>query len=502
MSQPPAGPPLLTRPPGQQVAPRTSGRGGWAALAPALALPVVMVVVLVAVLGIGRPSRDEELAGAGDPYHPSYGASGYDAQHYLIDVTVDGTTVGGVTEMTARATRELAEIHVDLALPVSAAWVDGEEADVETWPEHDVEITPDRPVAEGRTFVVRIAYAGDPLEVAPVRGVRTPWYRQGDEQGAAGQPESSAWWFPANDHPSDPALMESKIRVRAGTQAVSTGALVSRDIGTEADWDTWHWRASQPMATYLNFVVVGRYRLEAGQVAGRPYVYAVSEALPPDQQQRLLAELAETPQWVAALEEHLGPYPFTEMGGVVPAFPFWFGGLETQTRPVYHVRSLDDRDFADTLLVHELAHMWFGDHVTLERWDDIFVNEAWASYLEWVVAEDEGGRTAQQELQRHYDGLAGRADFWRVRMDDPGAEQLFATVYERGPMALQALRNVMGEAEFTTLMREWAQRGGTASLEDFVAEARSRTDADLDPWYDAWISGTTAPPRTAAVGLG
>nr|WP_269449942.1 M1 family aminopeptidase [Auraticoccus cholistanensis] len=248
--------------------------------------------------------------------------------------------------------------------------------------------------------------------------------------------------------------------------------------------------------------MVGQYRLEQGTVSGRPYVYAVSERFSPEQQTDLLGELAETPQWIAELETDLGPYPFSEMGGVVPPFSFWFGGLETQTRPIYLGRALAADGHADTLMVHELAHMWFGDAVTLSRWDDIFNNEGWASYLQWVVTERRGGPTTNQQMVATYEQLADDPGFWAVPLDDPGPQRIFATVYERGPMALQALRNLIGEEAFTTLMRDWAQQRGARSVEDFLDRARATTDVDLDPWYQAWFRGTTAPERTPENGFG
>ncbi|SDE61734.1 M1 family metallopeptidase [Auraticoccus monumenti] len=499
-----SGPPLLTRPPAQHVRPPAGrGRDGFWWLLPAGALPLLVVVVLVAVVGLS-PRPVSPLAGAGDPYFPDYGAGGYDALSYLVDVTVDDTVLGGTTTVTARATQDLDDVHLDLGLPVTRVTVDGEEAEFETGDGNDLRVEAPRRLDRGQEFVVRVDYAGDPTEVR-AEGQRegtSPWYRDGEEQGVAGEPESSAWWFPADDHPEDPALFEVRARVRDGLQAISVGELVSRDVAQEDGWDTWHWRANQPMATYLTFLMVGRYRIDEGRVSGRPYVYAVSERFTPVQQDDLLAELAETPEWVAELERDLGPYPFSELGGVVPPFRFWFAGLETQTRPVYDGRSLLDDDYADTLLVHELAHMWFGDNVTLSRWDDIFNNEGWASYMEWVVEERRGGPTPNERMLRSYDQLVDEDRFWAVPMDDPGAERVFATVYDRGPMALQALRNLIGDPAFTRLMRDWAQTPGARSVEDFRARTDEVTDVDLDPWYEAWFRGTTAPARIPEHGFG
>ena len=115
-----------------------------------------------------------------------------------------------------------------------------------------------------------------------------------------------------------------------------------------------------------------------------------------------------------------GPYPFTELGGVVPAHRLWFGGLETQTRPVYEARSILNRDFEPGLLDHELAHMWFGDNVTVRQWNDIFTTEGYASWAQWGATELTGGRKANDSLNRAYDRLKDDDAFWKITMIDPG----------------------------------------------------------------------------------
>ena len=125
-------------------------------------------------------------------------------------------------------------------------------------------------------------YAGKPEDID---GDAEPWLVTNAEWTALGEPESSAWWFPANDHPSDPALMDVSVRVPAGMEAIRVGRLESADMGDEKNFATWHWVSRQPMATYLNFVSIGQFELKQGIEDGLPYVYAVSEQLPPADRQ-------------------------------------------------------------------------------------------------------------------------------------------------------------------------------------------------------------------------
>ena len=442
--------------------------------------------------------------GVGDPYFPDYGNGGYDAIKYTVEVDFDPTsqTLTGKTIISARATARLKHFYLDLALPARKVLVDDAKAAFALEGFQDLRITPAKPVKAGQEFSVTVEYAGTPGSVRQPGTEDSPWRSSQDEWLVAGEPEASAWWYPANDHPADPALLDVSVRVPRTYQAISVGRLVSRDIGQEAEFDTWHWQTSQPAPTYATFLAIGRYSIREGEADGRPFVYAVSEQIAQQDRDRIFGALERTPTAIRELEAFAGPYPYTETGGIVPAIDLWFAGLETATRPVYHRGALLDEEYSDELLVHELAHMWFGDHVTLLQWNDIFTNEAFASWAHWEVVERRGGRSTDAQLDRTYRATRRDQDFWRVTMIDPGKDELFGPVYVRGPMTLTALDNVMGDVAFDALIRSWAQQpSGPRSLEDFMAAAQSHTAVDLGPFFQDWVYDTDAPARTKANGL-
>jgi aminopeptidase N len=442
--------------------------------------------------------------GVGDRYYPDAGNGGYDVTRYQVGVSWDPRTevLSGTTTISARSLQGLHSFFLDLRLNITEVTVDGQDAGLAKDGDADWRITPATPVEAGSDFTVEVAYDGQPGDLTDADGGH-PWSRSGEEWLVSGEPESAAWWFPSNDHPSDPALMDISIRVPRGLEALSVGRLVSADSADEPDWDTWHWVSRQPMATYLTFAAIGSFTLRQGVVDGLPYVYAVTDQLSEADRRTAFTALETSAAKVRVLAGLFGPYPFTELGGVAVANPdLPFDGLEAQTRPVYKARSLVNPRYADELVTHELAHMWFGDNVTVRQWDDIFNSEAYASWAAWAWAERNGGPTAQSELTRIFPRARDARDFWRVSMIDPGRRNLFTTVYVRGPMALQALRNVMGDEAFTRLATEWAQDPGSRSLEDWMTKAQSLTPTDLQPFFQAWIYGTTAPAQTAANGLG
>ena len=251
------------------------------------------------------------------------------------------------------------------------------------------------------------------------------------------------------------------VSVPTGDQAISNGSLVSTT--SAPGWDTWRWRVSEPMAPYLAFFAAGRFDYESGVSKGLPYFNAVSQGLSADNRAKAMRLMRRSPGVIRWLETQLGAYPFSSTGGVTTSLAAGFA-LENQTRPTYPF--LGNGRFGRDIVVHELAHQWFGDHVAVDRWRDIWLNEGFATWFEWRYAEAHGGRSAQRTLLARYGSFGDRDPIWHLRIGNPGAAHLFDfAVYERGGMALQALRNRIGNDDFRTLLRRWVdgRGGGTAS---------------------------------------
>ncbi len=190
---------------------------------------------------------------------------------------------------------------------------------------------------------------------------------------------------------------------------------------------------------------------------------------------------ARQPEIIGFLEGLFGEYPFSAAGGIVDDLEGLGFALETQTRPVYSLDFFNEFvDPTDSVVVHELAHQWTGDHVALAAWQHIWLNEGFATYTEWLWSEREGRATAQDYFDFYTARPAGHP-FWDLAIGDPGPDDLFdGAVYDRGAATLHALRLQIGDETFFRLLRRWIalKAGANATIPEFVAlaERLSRQD--------------------------
>lgn len=211
------------------------------------------------------------------------------------------------------------------------------------------------------------------------------------------------------------------------------------------------------------------------------------------------ASLARQDEVLDFLEARAGRYPFSAAGGVVDDTEALGFALETQTRPVYAKDFFTDRVAGDSVVVHELAHQWFGDSVAIEAWQHIWLNEGFASYAEWMWSEAEGHDTAQEIFDFYYARPADHP-FWARKPGDPQPGGIFSgAVYDRGAMTLHVLRRTVGDEVFFRILRRWAadQRGGNANTAEFVALAERVSHRQLDTLFQDWLFTAAKPPLPA-----
>ena len=422
--------------------------------------------------------------GIGDPYYPTDGNGGYDVSDYDINLAYDPPSrqLDGDTTITARATQDLSRFNLDLTgLTVHSVRVNGTPASFTRSGQHELSITPPDGLSEGDDFRVEVTYAGVPQSVPDSVGTSGWQISQSGGAFAAGEPHSASTWYPVNDHPQDKARHQVTARVPQGWKVVSNG----RELGTtdRNGWTTSRWAARNPMASYLSTIGIDHWDLEHSQLRdGTPVVdaYAPGADKAKAPEQRL-------PEVLDFLSSKFGEYPHSAAGGVFLADPIDFS-LETQSRPTYTSKGANL-----TTIVHEQAHQWYGDSVSVNRWRDICLNECFASYAQWMWNEDK----EHQNLDDKYRQTVAKEppQFWSGPLVDMGAGNEFTSVYDKGQLALHALRRQIGDADFDRLLHAWPalHRNGNASWEQFEDLAQEISGQDLHGFFQAWFHDTRKP---------
>ena len=432
-------------------------------------------------------------AGIGDPYYPTAGNGGYQIDSYNINLSYDpdSNTLQSTAAMagTVTSTDGLTQFNLDLqpTMKVTEVTVGGAAA---TFDQQDAElvITPATELAANAPLEVQVTYGGEPgLVPGGTSGLSDGgWYRT-SSGGAfvAGEPTGASAWYPVNEHPADTATFEVTATVPDKWQVISNGIRQTEGVPAARPGEAvFSWKLSDPVASYLTTIYIDTFTLVEDKLDdGTPIVSAVAPSVPQD------ADLAKnTKQIIEVLSGFFGPYPFEAAGGIYTGEQTGFA-LETATRPVY------PGNVDNAFLVHELAHQWWGDDVTVERWSDICLNECFASYGEWLYNEKVDNEDLNATWKQRMASVVNRPGFWSSPLVDMGPGNEFTRVYDRGPLALHALRNEIGDDAFLKLLKDWpAMYGGkNASFDDLEAYVTTLAGKDMGPFMDAWFRGTTVP---------
>jgi aminopeptidase N len=426
--------------------------------------------------------------GIGDPDFPTDGNGGYDVDHYLLKLgyTPSSKHLAGTARIEARATQHLASFNLDLSgFTVSRVTVDGRPARFDR-AGSELTVTPAESIPDDATFAVEVAYAGEPKPVRNSSNLGTYGFiPTRDGAFVTGQPNGAKTWFPSNDHPADKARYDFELTVPAGLTALANGELVGepRTVGGRT---TFRWRESHPMASYLATMTLGRFEVLQGKTPGGLKNLAAVDPIFRGSLRRLYDVSGKVTDYWSTL---FGPYPFSSTGGVVDDFPAGYA-LENQTKPMYGGFAPDD-----DIIAHELAHQWFGDSLSIKRWKDLWLNEGFATYAEWLWSEHEGRSTTEQLFRRNY-AAAADAPIWSYAPGRARPEDLFNnSVYTRGGMTLHALRQRIGDPAFFKLLKQWVatHKYGSVTTPEFIAMAEKISGKNLEALFDAWLFTAEKP---------
>ncbi len=436
---------------------------------------------------------------------------GYDVLSYDLDLTirVAERELSGTAAITLRLLDPPPPaLRLDLVDDMAATgvtWDDAPAAFVQAG--DSLLVTPSAPPAAGDTVTVAVTYAGEPPRhglfwsglMYRTHGTITPDDPTDDGPIVANvsEPYSSHSWFPCKDHPADKATLRLAATVPDTLTAVSNGVLVQTSSPAPG-WRRFAWATDQPIATYLVGLAVSDYLSWEETCGDVPLQYHV---YPSDVDSAAVA-FAPTCDMLDFLRDLAGPYPFPGEKYAQCEIS-WIGAMENQTATVISQAAVLGGERAHLVVVHELAHQWFGDSLTPRDWRDIWLNEGFARYCEGLWLEHTRGR----EEFLHYMYLVGPgrdpdlfAGWGTLAAPNPD-DLLDLLVYNKGAWVLHILRGQIGDDAFFRCLRDYANapdlvRGNTTTA-DFLAIASAAAGEDVAPILAPWLETDATP----AIGL-
>jgi aminopeptidase N len=459
---------------------RADHRRRFLLISGALALGLVAATNPADAAPVRAPLFSPGAPGAGDPYFPDMGNGGYDVSHYDIRLAFN-PTINATTTILARATQNLSSFDLDFQGPlkISKLSINGRNASFTRRGAQELVITPPHGLRRGSRFVVSVTYAGIPQKIDdPALGV-SGWVATKDGAVALNQPIGAATYYPVNDTTDDKATYTQTVTVPTGLTVLANGE--PGPTTKHAGKTTFRWHMNQPMASELAMIAIGKYNVTRSVTAGLPNITAIGQSIDtvPGQGKVLNETTARIIQWESSV---YGRYPFGSTGGIIADIGVHYA-LETQGRPVYDQRT---SKVSGDLLSHELGHQWFGDSLTPVHWSDIWLNEGFATYSQWLYQEKFNGVPVKQSFTEAYNGEQD----WTGKVADPGRDHIFDDlVYSRGAMTLQALRLKIGDRAFFRVLNQWptTYRHGNVSTQTFIRFVERLTHRDLGAFFHSWL---------------
>jgi len=435
---------------------------------------------------------------------PTDNQSYFDVTHYVMDITFDDTSAfvsGTVTISLKSLVSGLDTVDVNADKALSIIGVQSAMGDPLSYSIYGdvVSIELDTTLAEGDSIDIEIDYDGYP-ETAGNSGLSFDSYDGSPLIWSLSEPWSARTWWPCKDYPDDKATFDIYFSVPSELFAASNGdyrGYTSEMVGGRP-FKKYHWVESYPMTTYLASISAGDYT-----IMEEYWEYAPGESM--------LVQNFVPPSKLAAAEEDLniaipaldflssiyGLYPFVdEKYGV--ALCNIGGGMEHQTLTSYGLGLVRGDHYYDWIYVHELGHQWFGDCISPESWEHIWLNEGWASYTEALWEEHLGGGSglqawmASQDNPYYWDGPILR---------DPDNDNPWyyfnSVVYDKASWVIHMFRHIAGDSTFFAMIPAYTSdpryRHSDINTEEFIQLCEDHYGAELGWFFDPWLTREDRP---------
>jgi len=429
----------------------------------------------------------------------------YDVNHQTLNVTVNPAVhyIAGSVTTTFTAVEDMATITFDLtnALTVSTATINGTAL---TFTQHtqEVIITLPQTITAGTAATIIITYEGAP----PSSGLDS--FVTSTHNGAPilwtlSEPYGAKDWWPCKQDLND-KIEGIDVYITAPSQYVSVSngveqSAVNNGNGTK----TTHFTHNYPIPAYLVAIAVSNYSVFTQTAGTAPNTFPIVNYVYPENLGLARIQIAQTLPIMNFYEEKFETYPFhTEKYGHAQCG--FGGGME-------HTTVSFMGGFNRDLIAHELAHQWFGDKVTCGSWQDIWLNEGFATYLTGLMTEHLDGNTSFTQWKRNnIENITSlpTGSVYIPAADTLSVDRVFSSrlTYNKGAMVLHMLRFKLGDVQFFQGVKNYLADEnlayGYAKTPDFIAHMESISDTDLTEFFADWVYGQGYPAYNITVSYG
>ncbi len=310
------------------------------------------------------------------------------------------------------------------------------------------------------------------------------------------EPSDAHDWMPCYDDPSDKALCEISVRVPVGYLAASNGTLVD-EIDKGDGSTTFDWRENYPIATYLMCATAARFAIversftksDGTIMPIRYYVYPEDSSAAESNTECNIDTVASM---IRFYESIYGTFPFEKYGMTV-IDPFYWEGIAHQPDGMEHqtITTLKHGyEFHRSVVAHELAHQWWGDMVTLGTWNDIWLNESFATYSEAMEIQHLSESSFESEMQSYESAYFQEYSQVQYAIYGPPPGYTFGLAeYYKGAWVLDMLRGIVGDSTFFAIFKTYRsdfqfRNAVTADFENVVNQV---TGTDMSWFSNEWI---------------
>ena len=336
-------------------------------------------------------------------------------------------------------------------------------------------------LAAGDSFYIRVKYKGEPENLG-FGSFNFDEYNGSKVIYTLNEPIYASTWFPCNDIPTDKVLVDLSITNDSSMTSVSNGILKS--ITYNNGKRTFHWKTIYPIATYLISIYSAKYtNFSDSFITSNNDTLDLEYYVFPNQLKEAETDFKIHSKAIEYFSELFGEYPFIKEKYGVAEFLWKLGAMEHQSITGIGKNFITGHNFFTGMLVHELAHQWWGDAVTLKSWKDIWLNEGFATYSEALYWEKESGKSALKSTMNSY-----LTNFNKSTLYNP--KEIFGKlVYNKGAWVLHMLRKEVGDYNFFTILKEYYRtfKYENASTYDFINIAEEISGKDLTQFFRQWV---------------